>query len=278
MHCPQMQNGSTLAGQVQDHLFPGEEVGPDDANWNHGNDANKTVDVGSYFPNAWGFYDMHGNLWEWTADLYTELSDDPQTDPFIDGDTGKKVVRGGAYDAPSENLRSSIRGSHNPAQAFTNTGFRLSLKYTNQPPFELNSTAPLAIAENQPAGTIVGEFNATDPEGGVITYSMKSGDGFTMEENGTLKTSLPFDYETGSFHNIVVQAKDELNATVEGDFTVTITNVNEAPLMGGTVNLSISESENLLTIQTTWDRTFGGSGWDNFNEMIPTNDGVLIRR
>jgi formylglycine-generating enzyme len=112
----------------------GEEVGPNDANWDHGNDANKTVDVGSYYPNAWGFYDMHGNLWEWTADSHTKLSDEPQTDPFFDGDTGKKVVRGGAYDAPSGNLRSSIRGRHNPAQAFTNTGFRLSLKYTNTPP------------------------------------------------------------------------------------------------------------------------------------------------
>ena len=133
------------AGQVQDHLFLGEEAGPDDANWNHGNDANKTVDVGNYAPNAWGFYDMHGNLWEWTADIHTELSDEPQTDPFVDGDTGKKVVRGGAYDAPSGNLRSSIRGRHNPSQAFINTGFRLALRYTNKAPTDLNSTSAFCL-------------------------------------------------------------------------------------------------------------------------------------
>ena len=43
----------------------------------------------------------------------------------------------------------------------------------NDPPTDLNSTAPLAIAkENQPIGSIVGEFNATDPEGDTITYSL----------------------------------------------------------------------------------------------------------
>ena len=89
-----------------------------------------------------------------------------------------------------------------------------------EPPTDLNSTTALSIAENQPVGTIVGEFNATDPEGGAITYSLISGDGFTMEENGTLKTSMQFDYEAGSVHTIVVQAKDEMNATVEGTFTI----------------------------------------------------------
>ena len=97
----------------------------------------------------------------------------------------------------------------------------------------------------------------------MITYSLISGSGLTMEENGTLKTYKEFDYEAGSVYSIVVQAKNEMNASVEGTFTVSITNVNEAPVMGGTVNLSISESENLFNIPTTWDRTFGGSGEDD---------------
>jgi hypothetical protein len=42
----------------------------------------------------------------------------------------------------------------------------------NQPPKDLNSTAVLAFQENQPAGTIIGEFNATDPDGHEITYSL----------------------------------------------------------------------------------------------------------
>jgi hypothetical protein len=75
-------------------------------------------------------------------------------------------------------------------------------------------------------GTIVGEFNATDPDGDAITYHFVNGENnnsfFTLDTNGTLKTATTFDYESNaSSFTITVQAKDELNATTEGNFTVT---------------------------------------------------------
>ena len=146
----------------------------------------------------------------------------------------------------------------------------------NREPTSIFALGDLNISENQSIGTIVGEFNATDPDGGAVTYSLVSGDGFTMDANGTLKTSWQLDYEAGSVRTIVVQAKDEMNATVEGTFTVSITNVNEAPVMGGAVNLSISESENLFNIPTTWDRTFGGTGEDRLRASIKTSDGGYL--
>ena len=90
---------------------------------------------------------------------------------------------------------------------------------------------PSTIAENQPVGTIVGEFNATDPDANAtLTYYLVSGVGdgnnslFTLDTNGTLKTATTFDYETNaSTYSIRVQARDEYNATVEGNFTVTLT-------------------------------------------------------
>ena len=98
--------------------------------------------------------------------------------------------------------------------------------YSNSPFFDLNSTAPLTIAENQQVGTVVAEFNATDPEVGytLITNCSERGPRrqsnpfFTLETNGTLKTATVFDYETNaSTYSIRVQAKDEHNATVEGN-------------------------------------------------------------
>ena len=110
-------------------------------------------------------------------------------------------------------------------------GFRLAYKLVNQGPTDLNATAPLTIAENQPVGTVVGEFNATDPDANAtLTYHLVSGAGdgnnslFTLETNGTLKTATTFDYESNaSTYAIRVQVKDEQNATVEGNFTITLT-------------------------------------------------------
>ena len=86
--------------------------------------------------------------------------------------------------------------------------------------------------ENQPIGTIVGEFNATDPDGDAITYNFVNGENnnslFSLDINGTLKTATTFDYESNaSTYTITVQAKDELNATTEGSFTVTLLDVYE---------------------------------------------------
>jgi uncharacterized protein YjbI with pentapeptide repeats len=106
----------------------------------------------------------------------------------------------------------------------------------NNPPGGLNSTGTLSISENQPVGTVVGSFTATDPDAGaVLTYQLVSGLGdgdnslFTLEVNGTLKSATTFDYESNaSSYAIRVQAKDEFNATAEGNFTVTVLDVNES--------------------------------------------------
>ena len=98
----------------------------------------------------------------------------------------------------------------------------------NQAPTDLNTTGTLAIAENQPIGTIVGEFNATDPDGDAMTYHFVNGENnnslFTIDTNGTLKTATSFDYEVNaSTYTITVRAKDEYNATLDQAFTVTLT-------------------------------------------------------
>ncbi|NDH17690.1 MAG: hypothetical protein EBY48_11575, partial [Opitutae bacterium] len=252
----------------------GDEINTSFANYTSSGNG-ETVDVGQYQPNPWGFYDMHGNLWEATADRHYTYAEEPVTDPVGTGD-GVVSARGGSWNRSGSLLRAADRLTSYDSGRFFAIGFRLALRDMNKAPTDLNSTTTLTIAENQPVGTVVGEFNATDPEGAAVTYSLVSGDGFTLDANGTLKTSWQLDYEAGSVRTIVVQAKDEMNATVEGTFTVTITNVNEAPVMGGTVNLSISESENLFNIPTTWDRTFGGTGEDRLKATIKTSDGGYL--
>ena len=73
---------------------------------------------------------------------------------------------------------------------------------SNFAPMQLISTAELTITENQPTGSIVGKFNAMDPEGGAITYRFVNGDNnnslFTLDINGTLKIATTFDYESNA--------------------------------------------------------------------------------
>ena len=107
----------------------------------------------------------------------------------------------------------------------------------NSAPKDLNTTAQLTIAENQTIGTIVGEFNATDPDvNSTLTYHLVSGAGdgnnslFSMDANGTLRTAAQLDYEAGSSLAIRVQAKDEHNSTVEGAFSIALLDQPESPV------------------------------------------------
>ena len=84
-----------------------------------------TVEVGSYWPNPWGLYDMHGNAAEWTRSTYEPYpyrEDDGRNEVANDGE---KVVRGGSwYDRPKR-CRSAFRLSYPEYQRVYNVGFRV---------------------------------------------------------------------------------------------------------------------------------------------------------
>ena len=192
----------------------------------------RTENVGQYSANPWGFFDMHGNVWEWTADLVRVYSSGAQTDPEGPASGSFRVI-GAAPGAIRHVPAFGLRAATHPSDRTLLIGFRVGFQQVNQAPTDLNSTAALSISENQPVGTIVGEFNATDLDNNSsITYHFVNGDNnnslFTLDTNGTLKTATTFDYETNaSTYTVTVQAKDELNATTEGNFTVTLLDVFE---------------------------------------------------
>ena len=68
----------------------------------------RTAEVGSYPPNAFGLYDMHGNVWEWCADGKRDYTKSPQTDPN-GGPSLHYVIRGGGWDFPAHFCRSDYR-------------------------------------------------------------------------------------------------------------------------------------------------------------------------
>ena len=86
--------------------------------------------------------------------------------------------RGGSWNGNGTILSSARRADGSSSLRYNDLGFRLAFRQITTPPRDLNSTAPLTIAENQPIGTIVGEFNATDPDtNSTITYHLVNGVG-----------------------------------------------------------------------------------------------------
>jgi formylglycine-generating enzyme required for sulfatase activity len=107
--------------------------------WFEKNSGGHPRPVGQKEPNAWGLYDISGNLWEWCNDFYQVdyYGGSPRQDPR-GPETGKtKVVRGGCWRAPAENLRAGFRYNENPGYAdvcfgYDIYGFRCARKLLNQ--------------------------------------------------------------------------------------------------------------------------------------------------
>jgi formylglycine-generating enzyme required for sulfatase activity len=84
--------------------------------------------VGLKLPNAWGLYDMCGNVWEWCSDWYDAYQGYSVTDPAGPQSGKEKVFRGGSwYDFPVS-LRSANRHRHEPEGRYTSIGLRLVLE------------------------------------------------------------------------------------------------------------------------------------------------------
>ena len=76
----------------------------------------------------WGFFDMHGNLWEWTSDWYASYSSGAVTDPEGPATGSNRVFRGGFWGNAGPNLRSALRLSSNPSYRNSHLGFRVGFQ------------------------------------------------------------------------------------------------------------------------------------------------------
>jgi formylglycine-generating enzyme required for sulfatase activity len=110
------------AGTTTLYYF-GDELKRDQANF----DSEQTSTVGSYPPNSFGLYDMHGNVWEWCQDVWHDNYEGAPTDgrAWMEGDSEYRMLRGGSwYNLPGI-CRSACRFYGAPGYQDGTLGFRV---------------------------------------------------------------------------------------------------------------------------------------------------------
>jgi formylglycine-generating enzyme required for sulfatase activity len=115
------------AGTTTAYSFGDDEAQLGDYAWFIQNSDRRTHPVGLKKPNPWGFYDMHGNVWEWCQDVFeSELGTDPITDPTGRASGVNRVFRGGSWIDSARYCRSASRYGGTPDDADNYLGFRLA--------------------------------------------------------------------------------------------------------------------------------------------------------
>jgi uncharacterized protein (TIGR02996 family) len=91
----------------------------------------KTTPVGIYPPNAWGLYDVHGNLWEWCQDYFDRefYQNGPAVDPMGPEEGEDRVLRGGSFYYIGASCRSAIRLDRTPESRSNLDGFRVLMEW-----------------------------------------------------------------------------------------------------------------------------------------------------
>ena len=183
----------------------------------------------------------------------------------IGGGSGDELRTAAALNFEAGSTRTvCVRTTDNTYNTF-DKNFTINVTNVNEVPTNISLSAN-SIAENQSANTVVGTLSATDPDAGAtFTFSLACAvagtDDASFNISGTnLRSSASFNFETKSSYSICVRVTDQGSLTFDKNFTINVTNVNEAPTNISLSANTIAENQSANTVVGTLSATDQDAG------------------
>ena len=205
---------------------------------------------------------VSGETWQWNR------GDEP-----IDGATANSHTV--TTDDVGHVLSATIRYTDGHGPGKSARAATASAIGNDAPAFPAN-TFSRSIDENAATGTAVGEpVIAADPNSDTVTYTLASGDAFSVQADGTIVSNGVLDYETSASHTVSITATDVHGATADAVVTITVNNVdeagvvalsNQAPKVGNTVTASLTDPDGATSAHSWQWQQDEGNAWNDISD------------
>ncbi|MFZ5569556.1 MAG: SUMF1/EgtB/PvdO family nonheme iron enzyme [Thermodesulfobacteriota bacterium] len=147
------------------HIGTGRDPRLNVIGWYAYNSNRMTRPVGMKMPNAWGLYDMHGNVQEWCEDWQDEYPNSSALNPIGPSSGVLRILRGGAWNSRSAFCRSAYRSAAEPSERSDGNGFRTIVMF----PPAATIINPVSGSEHRYRGSVSFQASAEDAEDGKLS-------------------------------------------------------------------------------------------------------------